>query len=81
MLVAEIVAVSPEGSGVGQCVLAVVGARQVASHHARAGAAAATAAMASTIRKRCNINYFCSFFCSAARRSLERSPPRMFVIA
>ena len=57
-LVAENVAVSPAGSGVGQCdVLALVGARQVASHHARAGAAAATAAMASTINIRRNISF------------------------
>lgn len=58
MLLAEKVAVSPAGSCVGQCgVLSAVGARQAASHQARAGAAAATTAIASMMTRRRNISF------------------------
>lgn len=57
-LLAEKVAVSPAGSCVGQCgVLSAVGARQAASHQARAGAAAATTAIADMMTRRRNINF------------------------
>lgn len=57
-LLVEKVAVSPAGSCVGQCgVLSAVGARQAASHQARAGAAAATTAIANMMTRRRNINF------------------------
>lgn len=58
MLLAEIVAVLFAGSCVGQCgVLFAVGARQAASHQARAGAAAATTAIAEMMTRRRNISF------------------------
>lgn len=57
MALEETVAVSPDGSWVGQCCVLSVGARQAASHQARAGAAAATTAIANMMTRRRNINF------------------------
>jgi hypothetical protein len=48
----EMAIASSAASGAGQCDVAAAGARQAASHHARAGATPPMAAIASTIRTR-----------------------------
>ncbi len=61
-VLAEMVVVSPVDSWLGQCgALAVAGSRQLASHQARTGAAVATAATASTMSRRRNIDFSIAF--------------------